>query len=226
MGLKITEWAPEERPRERLLQQGTSALSNAELLAILLRTGSGGKTALDLARDLLNSGECQLASLLRMPVDQMKKVKGIGTTKAATLCAAFELGRRAQVAGKPLAPLNSAKQVADLMVPFLRDLPHETCWVLYLDGGRNLISKEQVSSGGINATWVDVRMILKAALDKRACELIVVHNHPSGNHKPGNQDRMLTQSLRDAAKMVDIHLVDHIVIGGNSYYSFAEEGLL
>ncbi len=224
--LKITEWAPEERPRERLAQQGAAALSNAELMAILLRTGSGGLTALDVARNLLAEADNSLNALLRMPVDRMKRVKGIGPAKAVTLCAAFELGRRGQASAKPVAPFTSARQVADLMGPLMRDLPHETCWVLYLDGGRNLISKEQVSSGGLNATWVDVRMILKSALDKRACELIVVHNHPSGNHKPGQQDRLLTRSLQEAAKVVDIHLVDHVVIGGNSYYSFAEDGLL
>ena len=224
--LKITEWAPEERPRERLAQQGAAALSNAELMAILLRTGSGGLTALDVARNLLAEADNSLNALLRMPVDRMKRVKGIGPAKAVTLCAAFELGRRGQASAKPVAPFTSARQVADLMGPLMRDLPHETCWVLYLDGGRNLISKEQVSSGGLNATWVDVRMILKSALDKRACELIVVHNHPSGNRMPSGQDDDLTKRIKSAAALFDIRVLDHLIVAGNEYFSYADEGRL
>lgn len=112
------------------------------------------------------------------------------------------------------------------MIPMLKDLSYETCWVLYFDGGRNYIGKEQISSGGLNATIVDVRMVLKTALDKLACEMILVHNHPSGNTSPGRQDKLLTQSLKNAAKMVDIALIDHVIIGGDGYFSFAEEGIL
>jgi len=224
--LKITDWAKEERPRERLLANGPSSLTNAELLAILLRTGTGKANVMDLARNLLAAHENQLYELVRAPVEKMTKVRGIGITKAATLCAAFELGRRAQLPVERPNAITSAGEVAQMMIPMLRDLTHETCWVLFFDGGRKLIGKEQISSGGLNATIVDVRMILKKALDKLSCELILVHNHPSGSNKPGRQDRILTQTLKESARMVDLHLIDHIVIGGNGYYSFAEEGLL
>lgn len=224
--MKITDWALQERPRERMMLQGVSALSDAELLAILIRSGTREMTALDVARFVLNAHENQLQLLARAPVVVLNKVKGIGKAKAAALCAAFELGRRAQAAITPGVPITSAQQVAALMGPLLRDLTHETCWVLFLDGGRHLIGKEQMSSGGINATLVDVRMVLKAALDKLSCEIILVHNHPSGNDKPGRQDKNLTASLREAAQLVDVRLIDHVVIGGNSYFSFAEEGLL
>jgi len=224
--LKIRDWARDERPRERLLEKGTDVLTNAELLAILLRTGTGKKNALELARELLVAhGNC-LHDLVRSPVDKMIRIPGIGSTKAVTLCAAFELGRRAQVPVARPASITSAREVAEIMSPMLKDLPHETCWVLFFDGGRKFLGKELISSVGLNATIVDVRMILKKALDKLSCELILVHNHPSGNRKPGRQDRLLTRTLRDAARMVDLQLIDHIVIGGDGYFSFAEEGLL
>ncbi|MDD4920542.1 MAG: DNA repair protein RadC [Bacteroidales bacterium] len=224
--LKITDWAKEERPRERLMDNGPASLTNAELLAILLRTGTGKANVLDLARNLLAGHGNQLYELVRSPVEKMTRIKGIGTTKAVTLCAAFELGRRAQLPVERPSSITSAGEVAQIMIPMLRDLTHETCWVLFFDGGRKLIGKEQISSGGLNATIVDVRMILKKALDKLSCELILVHNHPSGSNKPGRQDKILTQTLKEAARMVDLHLIDHIVIGGNGYFSFAEEGLL
>jgi DNA repair protein RadC len=224
--LKITDWAKEERPRERLMDNGPASLTNAELLAILLRTGTGRANAMDLARNLLAEHGNQLYELVRSPVEKMTRIRGVGTAKAVTLCAAFELGRRAQLPVERPAAITSAGEVARIMIPMLRDLTHETCWVLFFDGGRKLIGKEQISSGGLNATIVDVRMILKKALDKLSCELILVHNHPSGSNKPGRQDRILTQTLKEAARMVDLHLIDHIVIGGNGYFSFAEEGLL
>ncbi|MFA5443646.1 MAG: DNA repair protein RadC [Bacteroidales bacterium] len=224
--LKIRDWAREERPRERLLEKGTDALTNAELLAILLRTGTGKKNVMELARELLAAHGNSLHDLVRSPVDKMIRIPGIGSTKAVTLCAAFELGRRAQVPVVRPASITSAREVAEIMSPMLKDLSHETCWVLFFDGGRKFLGKELISSGGLNATIVDIRMILKKALDKLSCELILVHNHPSGNRKPGRQDRLLTRTLREAARMVDMQLIDHIVIGGEGYFSFAEEGLL
>ena len=224
--LKIREWALEERPRERFMEKGPASLTNAELLAILLRTGTGKKNVMEIARTLLSEHDNRLQELVRSPVEKLTRIKGIGTAKAVTLCAAFELGRRAQIPAESRDAITSADQVARMMIPMLRDLTHETCWVLFFDGGRKLIGKEQISSGGLNATIVDVRMILKKALDKLSCELILVHNHPSGSNKPGRQDRILTQTLKEAARMVDLHLIDHIVIGGNGFYSFAEEGLL
>lgn len=222
----IKEWAPEDRPRERLMELGPGALSTVELLAILLRTGCGSATAVDVARSLMEAHENRLRLLFRSSIETMSRTKGIGRAKAVALCAAFELGRRAATNEVPTQPITNASMVADLIVPLVRDLTHETCWVLYLDGARHLIGKEMVSSGGLNATLVDVRMILKHALDKLACEIILVHNHPSGNHRPGKQDKALTRALREASQLVDIRLVDHIVIGGTQYCSFVEEGLL
>lgn len=224
--LKMMDWAADERPRERLQEKGPASLSNAELLAILLRTGTGNMNVMELARTLLSEHGNQLSELVRSPVEKMTRIKGIGIAKAVTLCAAFELGRRAQIPLKRPAAITSAREVAQMMIPMLRDLTYETCWVLFFDGGRKFIGKELISTGGLNATIVDIRMVLKKALDKLSCELILVHNHPSGNNKPGRQDRILTSTLKEAARIVDLHLIDHIVIGGNGYFSFAEEGLL
>lgn len=224
--LKIKDWAEGERPRERLVEKGATALSNIELLAILLRTGIGSRNVMDLARNLLSEHGNQLGELVRSPIEKMMRIKGVGMAKAVTLCAAFELGRRAQIPEERPKTITSAVEVARLMTPMLKDLTYETCWVLFFDGGRKFIGKELISTGGLNATIVDIRMVLKKALDKLSCELILVHNHPSGNNRPGKQDKILTNTLKEAARMVDLHLIDHIVIGGNGYFSFAEEGLL
>ena len=222
----IRDWAPEDRPREKLMQFGAAALTNVELLAILLRTGCDGATVMDVARSLLAAQENDLLVLMRSSPEKMMHIRGMGKTKAITLSAAFELGRRCQFRPPKTGPVTSARDVAELMIPILKDLTYETCWVLFFDGGRHYIGKEQISSGGLNATIVDVRMVLKTALDKLACEMILVHNHPSGNTNPGRQDKLLTQSLKNAAKMVDVALIDHVVIGGDGYFSFAEEGIL
>ena len=174
----------------------------------------------------MNEHDNSMYALVRTPVEKMMRIKGIGRAKAATLSAAFEMGRRGQIPVERPDSITSAREVAEMMIPMLKDLTHETCWVLFFDGARKYIGREQVSSGGLNATIVDIRMVLKKALDKLSCELIIVHNHPSGSHKPGRQDKLLTQTLKEAARMVDVHLIDHIVIGGNRYFSFAEEGLL
>ncbi len=223
---RIQDWAENERPRERLLEKGVSSLTNTELIAILLRNGTHEKNVKELARDLLAEHNNQLYELVRASLEKMTRIKGIGKAKAATLAAAFELGRRAQLPVVRPATITSAQEVAAMMIPKLKDLTYETCWVLFFDGGRRFLGKEQISSGGLNATLVDIRMVLKKALDKLSCELIIVHNHPSGNTKPGRQDRLLTKTLKEAAGIVDLYLRDHIVIGGNGYFSFAEEGLL
>ena len=224
--MKIPDWAKSEKPRERLLEKGPFSLTDSELLAILIRNGTRKMNALEIAIALLAEHNNRLYDLIRAPAEKMTRTKGIGPAKAATLVAAFELGRRAQLPVERPASITCAREVAEMMVPMLRDLTHETCWVLFFDGARKYIGKEQVSSGGLNATIVDVRVVLKKAIDKLSCELILVHNHPSGSNKPGRQDRLLTQTLKEAARMLDLHLIDHIVIGGNGYFSFAEEGLL
>lgn len=224
--IRINEWAEGDRPREKLLEKGASALTNTELLAILIRSGTRNMNAMETARCLINKHDNSLYALVRTPIEKMMRIKGIGPAKATALAAAFELGRRGQVPVERPASITSAREVADMMIPMLKDLTYETCWVLFFDGARKYIGREQVSSGGLNATIVDIRMVLKKALDKLSCELIIVHNHPSGSHKPGRQDKLLTQTLKEAARMVDVHLIDHIVIGGSRYFSFAEEGLL
>lgn len=224
--LSIKKWSPGDRPRERFMEKGPRALSDAELVAILIRTGTREEDALAVARNLLDAIGGSVALLSRSSWPEMAKIKGIGAVKAVTLSAAFELGRRSCLPVSKSGAIRSASDIAAFMIPLLRDLRHEECWVLYLDGGRKIIGKEQISSGGLNATVVDTRMVLKLALEKLACEMVLVHNHPSGQVIPGKQDRLLTRLLKAAAEAIDVKLIDHLVIGAGKYYSFAEEGLL
>ena len=173
--IRINEWAEGDRPREKLLEKGASALTNTELLAILIRSGTRNMNAMETARCLINKHDNSLYALVRTPIEKMMRIKGIGPAKAAALAAAFELGRRGQVPVERPASITSAREVADMMIPMLKDLTYETCWVLFFDGARKYIGREQVSSGGLNATIVDIRMVLKKALDKLSCEIGRAH---------------------------------------------------
>lgn len=224
--LKLKDWQPSERPRERLMEKGPAALSDAELVAILLRTGNREDTALDLSRRVLWYQGGVLRHLARTPWKELAQIKGMGPVKALTLAAAFELGLRLNRPAPALCEIKNARDIVHHMAPMLKDLPYEECWALYLNAGRRIIAKEKISSGGITSTVVDVRRVLHAALRYLACELILVHNHPSGNPTPGDQDRKLTHQLRKAAELVSVNLIDHVVIGGGAYYSFMESGTL
>ena len=225
--MKIKELFLDERPRERLLKKGAESLSNAELLAILLRTGTHDKNAVELARSLIGESEGHLGGLALMSIDKLLGMSGIGPTKAATLTAAFELGRRCAQEN-----ITSHKQAVctpevayRIMIPHMRDLDHEECWVLYLNRSNHLIGKEMMTSGGLDSTIIDCKMIVRKALEKKASGLILAHNHPSGSALPGTADITQTMALKKALATCDISLLDHIVVARDSYYSFADEHL-
>ncbi len=220
----IKTWNEEERPREKLMLQGAAALSDTELLAILLGSGTQKQTAVDLARNLLTAGDGRLDALARKSARQLTDTPGIGLAKATSILATFELARRlaAELPEDELT-IRTSETVARMMAPHLRDLPHEECWVLYLNRGRKLIGKEKVSVGGMGSTIMDIKIIVKKAVDRLASGIILVHNHPSGNPQPGEQDRRQTEAIRQAAAVFDIDVVDHVIIGKKKYFSFSDE---
>lgn len=225
--MKIKDLCADERPREKMMRKGADALSNTELLAILLRTGTGRMNAIDMARELIKSGNGKLNEVAAMSAETLCRIEGIGPGKAVTLAAAFELGRRC--AAEPIIDtrscISSPKEVFRLMLPILRGLDHEECWILYLNRANYLMTKERISSGGIDSTTLDCRYILKKALEKQASGLIAVHNHPSASALPGAADIQSTKMLDKALKACRISLIDHVIIAQDSYYSFADEQL-
>jgi len=223
----IKHWAEDERPREKMMLKGAPSLSDAELLAILISSGTRERSAIELARDILALAENNLHELGRLSISDLKKVKGIGEARAITISAAMELGRRRQLSEGLQRPLiQSSKDAADVVVPLLRDLNHEVFCVLYLNQASRLLRHEIISSGGLTGTVADIRMILKNALLHNANQLIVAHNHPSGNLKPSTADKELTRKLRESASYMDIRLLDHLIVGNASYLSLADEGLV
>ena len=226
--MRLKDLCADEMPREKMMEKGAGALSNTELLAILLRVGRSGVNVIDVARELLRSGDGTLAALAEMSVDKLCAVSGIGPSKAVAVAAAFELGRRAaaETADRSDEPMSSPRKVFGLMQPRLRDLDHEECWVLFLNKGNRLISREMVSSGGLDSTIIDNRSIIRKALDRKASAIILVHNHPSGNAVPSRADIAQTQALSKALKVCDLALLDHVIIARSSYYSFADEQLI
>ncbi|OJV22761.1 MAG: hypothetical protein BGO30_00085 [Bacteroidetes bacterium 41-46] len=225
--LTIKEWNEDERPRERLISKGADSLSDAELTAIIIGTGSGEESAVDVARSLLSKHENCLRCLASASPESLMSVKGIGKTKAISLIAAAEIGKRISKArSKELPEIYSSQSAASIVSPLLMDLPYEECWVLYLNRANRLISKTRMSKGGISSTVVDVKLIVKSALEKLASGIILVHNHPSGNAKPGESDKTQTKILKEAASYFDITLLDHIIIAGDKYFSFADDGII
>ena len=225
--MRIKDLCEDDRPREKMLQKGAGVLSNAELLAILLRTGTGRMNVIDVARVLLQAGGGKLNEIGTMSVEALCRTEGIGPGKAVTLAAAFELGKRCAIESTTgvRTSISSPKDVFRLMWPLLKGLDHEECWALYLNRANYLISKERISSGGMDSTTLDCRYILKKALEKQASGLIVVHNHPSGSAMPGTADMQATRLLNKALKACELSLIDHVVIAEDSYYSFADEKL-
>jgi DNA repair protein RadC len=223
----IKNWAEDERPREKLLHKGPGALSDAELLAILISSGTKERSALDLARDILKQAGNQLHDLGRLSVEELQQTKGIGEARAITIAAALELGRRRQMsAGLSRQTITQSKDAAEILIPLMRDLGHEVFYVLYLSQASSVIRCEHIGKGGLTSTVADIRIILKNALLNSASRLIVAHNHPSGNLKPSREDIAMTEKLKEAAALMDIKLLDHLVIGDNNYCSMADEGLL
>jgi DNA repair protein RadC len=221
----IRTWPPGDRPRERLLRHGAQTLSDSELLAILIRTGSRGHTALDLACGVLDR-EQGLAGLARRNARELMRVAGMGEAKALGILAAFELGRRLQAEGGRRTPLRTPEEAARLVIPRLRDLTHELFEVLVLDTGNSVVATVELSHGTLNASLVHPREVFKAAVDHMGAAVIVVHNHPSGNPEPSAEDIAITRQLVQAGKILGIPLHDHIIVAGNTYVSLAERGNL
>ena len=223
--MKIKDLFHDERPRERLLRNGADNLSNVELLAILLRTGTRKLNAVELARNLLEDSDGKVAGIAAMSIDRLLKLNGVGPAKAAALAASFELGRRCALENISThrKPISSPSTVYRLMIPRMKTLDHEECWVLFLNRANHLIGKEMMSCGGMESTIMDCKSIIRRALEKKASGLILVHNHPSGSPLPGVADIKQTQSLKKALETCDISLLDHVIIADSSYYSFADE---
>lgn len=223
----IKSWAEGDRPREKLLQHGRHTLSDAELVAILIRTGTKNASAVDLAREILHRSGNDLNTLARLNPRELARIKGMGMVKAVTLVAALEIGRRRREAeALKKEKITESKDVVDLLQPHLSDLNHEEFWLLLLNRANHIIHKTAISKGGISGTVVDPRLIFKTAIEHGASGIILSHNHPSGNTKPSEADIQLTKKLRDAGKNLDIDILDHIIIAGNSFFSFADEGLM
>ena len=225
--LPIKQWAEDDRPREKLLLKGCSALSNAELIGILIATGTREESAVDLAKKMLSNVENNLNELGKLSVRELRKTKGIGEAKAITIIAALELGRRRKdedVFKKK--QITTSKDVFDYFQPLLSDYKHEEFWILLLNRSNKIIGRKRISEGGINGTVADPRIIFKYAVEELASSMILCHNHPSGNIKPSDEDIKLTQKIKDAGKVLDIAVIDHIIISENSYYSFADYGNL
>jgi DNA repair protein RadC len=220
----IKTWQKEDRPREKMELKGAESLTNTELIAIIIRSGNKEKTAIDLARELTIHSGGTLKGLSLLSLEQFMEITGIGSTKAISILAALELGKRLCSEIPEIQPqINSSQSAVKLISPFLKDLQHEECWVMYLNRANKLISKERVSLGGLSATIMDIKIIVKKAVEKLASSIIMIHNHPSGNACPGEQDKKQTRALKEAASYFDISLLDHIIIAGNKYYSFSDE---
>lgn len=227
MSIKITDWAVEDRPREKLYQKGTSSLSDAELLAILIGSGTRKRSAVDLGRELLSMVNNNLNSLGKLSISDLTRIKGIGNARAITIAAALELGRRRKLAEAPEVPqIRCSKDVFDLLSPLLSDLAHEEFWILFLNRSNKVINRMKLSQGGISGTVTDVRMVMKKAVEYLASGIIVCHNHPSGNLNPSESDSRITQKIKEAGNIMDIQLLDHLIISEKDYYSFADNGLL
>ncbi|MDN3671849.1 DNA repair protein RadC [Flavobacterium branchiarum] len=224
--LPITVWSEDDKPREKLILKGKNALSDAELIAILIGSGSRNESAVDLSKRILSSVDNNLNSLGKLSLAQLIAFKGIGNAKAISIIAATELGRRRRVEDiVELTKITSSKKVFEIMLPIIGELPHEEFWVLFLNNSNNVILKSQLSKGGISGTIVDVRLVFKLALENGATGLILCHNHPSGVLKPSQADKQITNKLKLAGESLDVKVLDHLIITETKYYSFVDEGI-
>ncbi len=222
----INQWAEDDRPREKFLLKGKSSLSDSELLAILIGSGSRNESAVQLCQRILASTQNNLNQLGKLSVQQLIQFKGIGEAKAISIASALELGRRRrEEEAVVLKKIDSSKAVFNLMQPIIGELPHEEFWVLFLNNSNKVIYKSQISKGGITGTIVDLRIVFKLAFEQNAVALILVHNHPSGKLTPSDADKKLTQKIKTAGENLDIQVLDHIIITENDYFSFADEAI-
>lgn len=220
----ITTWNEDDRPREKLMLKGKSALSDAELIAILIGSGNRMESAVGLSKRILASVDNNLNALGKMTITQLMNFKGIGEAKAISIMAAMELGRRRRLEDAiELKKISSSKMIFELMQPIIGELPHEEFWVLYLNNSNKVISKLQQGKGGITGTIVDVRLVFKTALELGATALILCHNHPSGTLVPSDADKQITKKLKAAGQNMDIQVLDHVIVTENGYFSFSDE---
>ena len=223
----IKSWAEEDRPREKMLAKGKEALSNAELIAILIGSGNSKETAVDLSKRILHDNKDNLIELSRLTINDLMKYNGIGEAKAVTIAAALELGRRRRFSEALEKPSIKNSQVAyECFYAHLSDLNHEQFWIMLLNNANKVIKMEKVGVGGMTGTTADPKKIFKCALENNAASIMLCHNHPSGNVVPSNADKQITNNLVKAGQFLEIKILDHIIIGNDNYFSFADEGIL
>lgn len=223
----ILDWSTQDRPREKFIERGAFSLSDAELIAILLRTGTSSSTAVDLAKQMLGACNNKLSKLADLSYQKLKETKGIGSAKAVTLLAAFEIGKRLRAEKvSEDAHIRKTEDVVEFMQDKIANLSHEEFWTIYLSQSCKIIEAIQIGKGGINSTTVDIRLIFKNALLNSATNVIICHNHPSGNLQPSQKDTQLTAEIQKAAKTLNIRILDHVIIHKNHYFSFHEEALI
>ncbi|TDE51375.1 RadC family protein [Flavobacterium sp. GT3P67] len=222
----ITNWSEDDKPREKLMLKGKSVLSDAELVAILIGSGSRNESAVDLSKRILASVENNLNALGKLSLSQLMQFKGIGEAKAISIIAALELGRRRRAEDAvELKKVTSSKIIFEIMQPIIGELPHEEFWIIYLNNSNKVISKSQLSKGGITGTLVDVRIVFKMALEMGATGLILCHNHPSGTLIPSDADKQITKKLKLAGDSLEIKVLDHLIVTEKNYFSFVDEGI-
>ena len=225
--LTIRQLAEDDRPREKMMQKGAEALSDAELIAILIGSGNKEESAVTLSQRMLSTCGGDLNQLSKWQLEEYACFKGMGPAKSLTVMAALELGRRRKLQERMERPIiTSSVDIYELFHPLMADLPTEECWVLLLNRSNRVIGKERISSGGIDQTTADVRTILREALLARATQIVVVHNHPSGNTRPSQEDRRITERIKEAGRVMSIHLTDHVIVCDGAYFSFNDQGLL
>lgn len=224
--LSIKDWALEDRPREKLIAKGLQSLTDAELIAILIASGNRDESAVELSKRILKSVENNLNILGKLSLNDLQKFKGIGEAKAITIVAALELGRRRKLSDiVERKIIKASKDVFELFHPILADLPHEEFWILFLNQANKIIDKQRVSHGGLASTLIDVRLVMKAAIEKLASGIILCHNHPSGGLNPSPSDIAVTDKLRKAGEILDIKVLDHVIVTDKSFYSFGDSGI-
>lgn len=225
--VSIKSWAEDDRPREKLVLKGKSALSDAELIAILIGSGSRNESAVDLSKRILNSIDNNLNKLGKLSVLDLQKFKGIGDAKAISIITALELGRRRRIEeALELPQINSSEAIFNLMQPFIGELQHEEFWIVYLNNSNKVLHKEQLSKGGLTGTLVDVRLVFKKAIELFSTAIILCHNHPSGKLQPSQADKSITNKLKLAGETLDIKVLDHLIITENAYFSFADQNIM
>lgn len=223
--LTMKSWSEDDQPREKMMQKGPTALSDAELLSILIGSGSADLSALDLSKQILLSVDYNLLEFSRISLSDFLGFNGIGPAKAARLLAALEIGRRKQLsAALSRTVISSSEDAAKVLRPLIGDLLHEEFWALYMNNRNELLDRRRISKGGLSSTVADPRQVFQIALEQRSTAIIIAHNHPSGSLKPSASDHFLTKQMKEAGKILQVEVLDHLIISSSSYYSYCDEG--